>query len=217
VHTHKNIDVKYQAGFAAIAMVYIVLIAAVLGFIGYRIAKNTDVPKTASQQTIPKTEPSSKGFTGIVNINNGCRNGETVDPCFDQILSTDNGTKYGLSGQDLSAYKDQKVEIQGEIVGSTNPPTIKVSSVKLAAQSSNEPKSQVSPNKFDALAFYNVVENDMSYQRVKELANGKEGDCGQTAVYPPSGNMSCTWSDTKLRVTVNISQDKVISKQKAVL
>jgi hypothetical protein len=89
-------------------------------------------------------------------------------------------------------------------------------------QPSETEPSQQQPQKplqgeFNAEAFYNKVQVGITSAEVQKLAGGKVGECAQTAVYPPSGNVSCTWSDTTLRVTVNFTDDKVISKQKASL
>lgn len=83
---------------------------------------------------------------------------------------------------------------------------------------SQEPEAKPKPSDaFAASKFFDQIQTGMSYNQVKNLAGGTIGDCGTTDVHPDSGRMSCTWSDASLRVTVNFSQDKVISKQKASL
>lgn len=66
---------------------------------------------------------------------------------------------------------------------------------------------------FNAEQFYNQVQNGMSSKQVEELA-GESGDCAQTAVWPASGNVSCTWQDSQLIVTVNFTKDGVVGKAK---
>jgi hypothetical protein len=69
------------------------------------------------------------------------------------------------------------------------------------------------PAPFNAGQFYDRVQVGMGYDEVTSLA-GKPGDCGTTAVHPPSDLMSCTWQDNSTAVTVGFKGNLSTGKTK---
>lgn len=78
-------------------------------------------------------------------------------------------------------------------------------------EAESETKAKDLP-KFDLENVYALIQKDMSYNEVKDLAGGATGDCATTDVYPDSGRMSCLWSDKNKTITVNFVNYQVVSK-----